>query len=282
MPKAQQSIHIFRPGNHTAMQGQSLAFTEADLAATAAAYNPALHEAPLVIGHPDADAPAWGWVESLAVGPAGLMATPRQVAPAFAEAVVTGRYKKVSASFYTPDSPHNPKPGVYYLRHVGFLGAQPPAVKGLAPVQFADDGGDCVSFEFAESDVNGILRRMAGLFRSLRDYLVDKDGLEKADTVIPSWAMDWLQEDSAVAAFKTADIPAFKEKTMPQKEVAAELLSAQILDTTDESRRVADLESQLACFAERARRPKCGGQGPGRWPPYPRHGRGPGGFYGRS
>lgn len=49
MPKAQQPapIHIFRPGRHTAMQGQSLDFSEADLAATAAAYNPALHEAPL-------------------------------------------------------------------------------------------------------------------------------------------------------------------------------------------------------------------------------------------
>ena len=43
---------------------------------------------------------------------------PRQVDPAFAEAVAAGRYKKVSASFYQPNSPHNPVPGVYYLRHV--------------------------------------------------------------------------------------------------------------------------------------------------------------------
>ena len=36
MPKAQQPapIHIFRPGRHTAMQGLTLDFSEADLAAT--------------------------------------------------------------------------------------------------------------------------------------------------------------------------------------------------------------------------------------------------------
>jgi len=46
------SLDIFRSGRHTASSGASLAFTEADLAATAAAYDPALHEAPIVVGHP--------------------------------------------------------------------------------------------------------------------------------------------------------------------------------------------------------------------------------------
>ncbi len=50
--------------------------------------------------------------------------------------VKAGRFKSRSASFYHPDNPNNPKPGVYYLRHVGFLGAQPPAVKGLKAVEF--------------------------------------------------------------------------------------------------------------------------------------------------
>lgn len=250
MPK--HSIHIFRAGSHTAMQGQTIVFGEADLAASAAAYDPAKHEAPIVVGHPAADAPAWGWVQSLAVDGGDLTAMPRQVDPAFAEAVAAGRYKKVSASFYQPDSPHNPVPGVYYLRHVGFLGAQPPAVKGLAPVQFADDGGDCVSFEFAEEDVSGILRRMAGLFRGLRDYFVDKEGLDKADAIIPSWTMDWLQEDAAVAAAKTADIPAFQETNMDKDKKPVTLPPTQY--GTMEDPRVAELERQVASFAEKARR----------------------------
>lgn len=249
MPK--HPIHIFRAGSHTAMQGQTIAFGEADLAASAAAYDPAKHEAPIVVGHPKADAPAFGWVQSLSADAGGLNAIPRQVDPAFAEAVAAGRYKKVSASFYQPDSPHNPVPGVYYLRHVGFLGAQPPAVKGLNPVQFADDGGDCVSFEFAEEDVTGILRRMAGLFRGLRDYFVDKEGLDKADAIIPAWTMDWLQGDAAVAAAKTADIPAFQESTMDKNKNGAELIVQQ---GTTEDPRVAELERQVASFAEKARR----------------------------
>lgn len=250
MPK--HPIHIFRAGSHTAMQGQTIAFGEADLAASAAAYDPAKHEAPIVVGHPAADAPAFGWVQSLAAEGGDLNAMPRQVDPAFAEAVSKGRFKKVSASFYQPDSPHNPVPGVYYLRHVGFLGAQPPAVKGLNPVQFADDGGDCVSFEFAEHDIPGILRRMATLFRGLRDYFVEKEGLEKADAIIPSWTMDWLQEDAAVADAETAGIPAFQESDMDKDKKPTTLPPAQ--SGTTEDPRVAELERQLASFSEKSRR----------------------------
>ena len=56
-------LHIFKPGKHVAMSGANLNFSEADLAATVLAYDPALHEAPLVIGHPKHDAPAVVLVE---------------------------------------------------------------------------------------------------------------------------------------------------------------------------------------------------------------------------
>jgi hypothetical protein len=45
------------------MSGQALAFSESDLQATVAAYDPAKHEAPLVVGHPTHDMPAYGWVQ---------------------------------------------------------------------------------------------------------------------------------------------------------------------------------------------------------------------------
>ena len=79
MPK--HPIHIFRAGCHTAMQGQTISFGEADIAASAAAYDPAKHEAPIVVGHPAADAPAFGWVQSLAAEGGDLNAMPRQVDP---------------------------------------------------------------------------------------------------------------------------------------------------------------------------------------------------------
>lgn len=39
-------IHIFKPGRHVTMAGDVIEFSEADVAATARAYNPKLHEAP--------------------------------------------------------------------------------------------------------------------------------------------------------------------------------------------------------------------------------------------
>lgn len=142
------ALHIFKPGTHVAMSGQTLNFSEADLAATCAAYDPAKHEAPLVVGHPQHDLPAYGWVESLRFSEGRLDATPAQVNPDFADMVAAGAFKKISASFYSPDAPQNPVPGVYYLRHVGFLGAQAPAVKGLRNPKFADAAEEgVISFE---------------------------------------------------------------------------------------------------------------------------------------
>lgn len=141
---------IFRAGRHRTIDGRSVAFSEADLAAIAAAYDAAVHEAPLVIGHPKTDDPAMGWVSRLKCVGLRLEADFRQMDPAFAEAVEAGRYKHVSAAFYAPDSPRNPKPGGYYLRHVGVLGAVPPAVKGLGPLTFAED--DTVFLAFGEEE----------------------------------------------------------------------------------------------------------------------------------
>jgi hypothetical protein len=145
-------IHIFRAGRQTAMSGVSIDFSEADMAATAAAYDPAKHEAPIVVGHPATDDPAHGWVRALSASGADLFAEAHQVNPAFAELVQAGAYKKVSASFYPPQHPNNPTPGVYALRHVGYLGAQPPAVKGLKPTEFAEDA-ECVEIELDFSEL---------------------------------------------------------------------------------------------------------------------------------
>ncbi len=131
-------IHFFKTGRHTSAVGAAITFTEADLRNIAAIYRPELHEAPIVVGHPKDDAPAFGWVESVTYQDDGLYATPRQVNADFQELVKSGAYKKVSASFFPKNHPNNPTPGSYYLRHIGFLGAATPAVKGLSRIQFAD------------------------------------------------------------------------------------------------------------------------------------------------
>ena len=144
-------IHIFKTGTHTDSHGQTLTFSEADLAMAVSAYNPDIHQAPIVVGHPKTDAPAYGWVQNLSANNGNLYATPEQVNTEFSEQVKAGSYKKVSASFYPPNSPNNPVKGVYYLRHVGFLGAEPPAIKGLSPVEFSEkDDAVTLTFDFAE------------------------------------------------------------------------------------------------------------------------------------
>lgn len=142
-------IRIFKPGRFTSVEGTEASFSEADLEGVAAAYDPASDPAPLVIGHPKLDAPAFGWVKSLTVEDGHLVAhpDPEKLEPAFAEAVRAGRYSKVSAQFYAPDHHSNPKPGSFYLKHIGFLGAAAPAVKGLGMVSFAEEGGPVVTIE---------------------------------------------------------------------------------------------------------------------------------------
>lgn len=185
-------IEIFKAGKHTAMNGQTLTFSEADLKAAVAAYDPALYEAPIVVGHPKLDAPAYGWAKSIHFADDGKMiAEPHQVDAAFSEIVQAGRYKKVSAAFFAPDAPNNPKPGVWYLKHIGFLGAQAPAVQGLKSVQFADDAAGV--FEFADWDKMSI----AGLFRNLREWIIATSGVEAADTALPSYQIEGLQINAA-------------------------------------------------------------------------------------
>ena len=145
-----QEIEIFKAGNHVASDGRAREFSVAVVAAMAAVYSPTRHEAPLTLGHPADNLPAYGWVKSLRATDDGrLMMLAGDVTPEFSEAVKAGRYKKRSASFYPPGAPNNPAPGNWYLRHVAWLGAQVPAVRGLADVNFEGAGdGDYPCFDF--------------------------------------------------------------------------------------------------------------------------------------
>ena len=134
-------IEIFKAGKQTDSQGREKDFTAADLDKIVSSYNPANHEAPVVIGHPQENAPAWGWVEGLKREGQVLLAKFKDLVPEFVDLVKQGMFKKRSISLY-PD---------LSLRHVGFLGAVPPAVKGLADIQFnADEANE---YEFNDQSI---------------------------------------------------------------------------------------------------------------------------------
>ena len=195
MKKPTATLPILPAGRHTALDGRPVEFTEAILQEIVDSYDPALHEAPLVIGHPKLNGPAYGWAKSLEMRDGMLFAEPHQVVPEFAEAANRKMYKKRSASVYLPDSPGNPVQGKHYLRHIGFLGAMPPAIKGIpdAALEFAEDDG-ALALEFAElpyafSGLTEILRKM-------RDYFVEREGAERADQIIPNWQLLSIEEDA--------------------------------------------------------------------------------------
>lgn len=236
-----KTLEIFKPGKHTALNGQTLAFSEADLRATVAAYDPGLHEAPLVVGHPGIDAPAYGWVKGLSFSEGAMAAEPDQVDAAFAELVNAGRFKKISASFYLPDAPGNPSPGVYYLRHVGFLGAQPPAVKGLKNASFAASEEGVIEFGDWADQVE------AGLFRKLREWIISKFGVEEADKALPGWDVDLVQTEAAQPEQdnETDVAPAYAEGKHHNKEDRSMRTPEQL------AAQEAALQQKEASFAER-------------------------------
>ncbi len=194
---APKPLHIFKPGQWTTAAGEVIEFSQADLLATAKAYDPKKSKAPLVIGHPKVDHPAKGWTVSLSATERGLFAAADKVDPEFAESVRAGSYGTVSAKFYRPTDANNPVPGVWYLRHIGFLGAQLPGVKGLDDPEFAEGEDGCVCFQegvaFGEWDA----MTSANLWRNLRDWMVSKFGLEEADKALPNYDVRALELGAA-------------------------------------------------------------------------------------
>ncbi len=149
-----------------------------DLKEIATSYQPEIHEAPIRIGHEDNDkVPAWGWVKGVKVKGDELFAE-IDFSPLAEEYVKNGLYKKVSASFYSPDSKINPEPGKWSLRHVALLGAQPPAVKGLKGFAYEENADGVLDFavtltpdQVFDEELGPTLKRDLGPLEILKEKL---------------------------------------------------------------------------------------------------------------
>ncbi|MYA88744.1 MAG: hypothetical protein F4X97_09895 [Boseongicola sp. SB0662_bin_57] len=116
---------VARPGTFTDARGKEVELTEAWLRRLAAAYDPD-EPAPVVVGHPPLDAPAYGWIKGLRMSGDRLQAKVFKVMPEFRVAVEAGRYAGRSLAILGDR-----------IRHLGFLGGRAPAIPGLKPAQFA-------------------------------------------------------------------------------------------------------------------------------------------------
>lgn len=201
---------IFKAGKHIASDGTRLTFSEDDLKGLVNSYDPTKHEAPIVIGHPKDNAPAYGWIKGLAFSEDGMItAEAAQVADEFTELVQSGAYKKRSASLYPPDSPSNPVPGSYYLRHVGFLGAQPPAIKGMPDPQFCEFSDDDGAIEFADPQFTASILGL--ITQGLRDWFIQEQGVEEADKHLPQFLIDELKDQARTPNESPETAPGFSE-----------------------------------------------------------------------
>ena len=142
-------IQIFRAGTHITSSGAPFTLDNSGLESVAKIYNTGISKAPLVLGHPADNAPAFGEVRAL-IARAGKLYAHAMPNQELVDMVRGGLYKKVSAAFYAPNSPGNPMPGGYFLRHLGFLGSMPPSIKGMEALAFSEP--DTLYFlDFAES-----------------------------------------------------------------------------------------------------------------------------------
>ena len=198
-------VEAFKTGKVTDMAGVEHDFSETDLEDL----NEGIHEQlkagyqpPLVKGHPKVDDPRVGSIVDSKVEDGVLKVKLDDVSNDFAEEVKKGGFKYLSASVYS-----NLKKG---LRHLGALGAHAPAMKGMAPICFGDGmfaDSDKGSTEqdvlvFAESyawdrlvpasvfeRLIWKLESLGSLFRSQREQLIEKEGIEAADKMIPEYAV---------------------------------------------------------------------------------------------
>lgn len=186
---------VFRTGSHTAANGTKVTITQADLDSIVRNFD-AGESAPFVVGHPKTDDPAYGWVNDLKRDGDDLLVRGKDVVPEFSQAVEQRLYPKRSVKIAPLDKG-------YQLIHVGFLGAQPPAVKGLAGIRF-NEPDNALEFESAMPGAYNLsyaLGGVGGFMRRLREWFIAEHDQDTADRLIPNHEIDSVK--SAAKAIVT-------------------------------------------------------------------------------
>ena len=133
---------IFRTGTHTDSKGTSRNWTTDDLEKICENFESKNPDVPICCGHPKTNSPAYGWIEKLKVEGNKLYASFKDVQPEFKEAVKKGLFKTRSISLTKDLIP----------RHIAFLGAQAPAIKGMEAFCFSEAIQDDINIEFSEAN----------------------------------------------------------------------------------------------------------------------------------
>ncbi len=220
--------------------GQAVDLTAEKLKKIAENYNPKRCEAAVTIGHPKSDKePAYGWIKGLKFDNDKLLFEPKNLVNEFSDMVKKGMFKNVSAGF---------DEGVENLRHVAFLGAVPPAIKGLSPVQFSGESDKTVTIdftnatdwlgkvEFSSPQENFIVRQIhtiARILGRLRDKEIEEKGVDQADRTISQWEISDLMTDPPDESLYSGN-----QFSMPLPITSEE-------ETMDVAKQIADLTAKI-------------------------------------
>lgn len=183
----QDWIEVFRAGSHVDSKGTACAFTTADLDQMAA--NVALGAPPAVLGHPKHNDPAYAWGREVKREGESLFMKFADINPAFEAGVDSGAYRNRSVSVVKD------KTNGWRIRHVGWLGAAPPAIDGLQPLDYtAEPEALEFSAEAPAWDTGYALQDVASALRGLRDHLIATAGIEAADAAVPDWRITSISD----------------------------------------------------------------------------------------
>lgn len=177
-------VEIFRAGTQTSSNGTTQTFSETDLDQMVANHS-SDHAIPHVITHNEMYSPfSYASGKELKREGKSLYVKSDQVEPQFSKLLEEGRLFNRSIRL-------TPAEQGYQVAHIAWLGAEPPAVKGMAPVSFADTAS---GLDFATAMPAWGVDSIADLFAAVRDFVIDKHDLSTADQILPRWSIDSLRE----------------------------------------------------------------------------------------
>lgn len=150
-------VEGFLQGVQTDSEGDTEQYSSEDIDEMVASFDPQ-RPPRLTIGHVGPGAPAYGWgVRIKRVGDkiiTGLGKLRNEVV----DWLKHYHYNQVSIEVFDRDHPANPTPGLLNIYRIALLGAEPPAIPGLEPIQKYSAGLDKLkvySFSVARSDELG-------------------------------------------------------------------------------------------------------------------------------
>lgn len=235
---------IFRTGTHTSSTGQTNTYTTDDLDKIIARYENQT-PSPCVITHEELYSPfAYAQVAALRRTGDVLEARcdPETIEPQFKKLVEDGRLYARSLQLLREDEDG------WRLGHVAFLGAKPPAVDGLAPIQMAASG---LTFEADDAWEKVYDKRsISRIWRALRELAEKVLEPDRVNSLVSDWDVERAQEEVGRAEERATQQG---ERQMAASTENADDLAAERTRLNEESEALATRQREFAATQARGR-----------------------------